>query len=63
MKVPVIAVALYVHDMDKSRQFYKDSLGYEEPFVLNKPDSTLWMTFIKVNDRQYIELFPEVVRG
>jgi catechol 2,3-dioxygenase-like lactoylglutathione lyase family enzyme len=56
----VAHIALYVHDIEKSRAFYKDFLGYGEPFSLNNPDGKLSLTFIKVNDRQYIELFPEV---
>jgi catechol 2,3-dioxygenase-like lactoylglutathione lyase family enzyme len=59
----VAHIALFVHDMDKARAFYKDFLGFGEPFSLNKPDGSLSMTFIKVNDRQYIELFPEVEPG
>src|SRR5258706_4317109 len=59
----VAHIALYVHDMEKARAFYKDFLGLGEPFSLNKPDGELSMTFIKVNDRQYIELFPEVEAG
>src|SRR4051812_5359357 len=51
-------MALFVSDMEKSRAFYKDFLGYDEVFSLNKPDGTLSMAFIKINDRQYIELFP-----
>ena len=63
---PIIGVAhisLYVHDVDQSRHFYKDFLGYEEPFKLDKPDGALSLTFIKVNDRQYIELAPETQPG
>ena len=52
-------ISLYVHDMDKARSFYKDLLGYQEPFHLDNPDGSLSMAFIKVNDRQYIELAPE----
>jgi len=52
-------IALFVHDIDKSRGFYKDFLGFGEPFKLDNPDGSLSLTFIKVNDRQYIELFPE----
>lgn len=52
-------IALYVKDVEKSRAFYKDFLGYGEPFDLKNPDGTLSLTFIKVNERQYIELFPE----
>jgi len=52
-------VALYVQNIEKARWFYKDFLGFGEPFLLNNPDGSLSLTFIKVNDRQYIELFPE----
>jgi catechol 2,3-dioxygenase-like lactoylglutathione lyase family enzyme len=55
----VAHIALYVHDVDKSLAFYKDFLGFDEPFRLNKPDGGLSLTFIKISDRQYIELFPE----
>jgi lactoylglutathione lyase len=51
-------VALHVQDIDKARWFYKDFLGFGEPFLLNNPDGSLALTFIKINDRQYIELFP-----
>lgn len=52
-------MALAVHDIEKSRTFYKDFLGFGEPFKLDNPDGSLSMAFIKVNDRQYIELAPE----
>lgn len=51
--------ALFVHDMAKSRQFYKQFLGFDEPYSLNNPDGTLHMTWIKINDQQSIELLPE----
>jgi lactoylglutathione lyase len=57
--VGVAHIALAVHDIEQSRTFYKDFLGYGEPFKLDNPDGSLSLTFIKVNDRQYIELFPE----
>jgi catechol 2,3-dioxygenase-like lactoylglutathione lyase family enzyme len=56
-------ISLFVHDMEKSRGYYKDFLGLGEPFSLDKPDGSLSMTFIKVNDRQYIELTPEPAPG
>jgi lactoylglutathione lyase len=59
----VAHISLFVHDIAKSRHFYKDFLGYDEPFQLNKPDGSLALTFIKVNDRQYIELNPETAAG
>jgi lactoylglutathione lyase len=52
-------MALFVKEVDKARQFYKDFLGYGEPFSLNNPDGSLSLTFIKINERQYLELFPE----
>jgi len=56
-------VALHVRDIEKSRAFYKDFLGFAEPFRLDNPDGSLSLTFIKINDRQYIELFPGLEPG
>jgi len=55
----VAHIALAVHDIEKSRAYYKDFLGYGKPYKLDNPDGSLSLTFIKVNERQYIELFPE----
>ena len=59
----VAHIALYVSDIDKSRAFYKDFLGYAEPFSLLNPQGGVQLTFIKVNDYQYIELFPGLKPG
>ena len=59
----VAHIALFVSDIEKSRAFYKDFLGFGEPFRLDNPDGSLSLTFIKVNDRQYIELFPGLKPG
>src|SRR5260370_24835654 len=59
----VAHIALFVSDIEKSRAFYKDFLGFGEPFQLDKPDGGLSLTFIKVNERQYIELFPGLKPG
>jgi catechol 2,3-dioxygenase-like lactoylglutathione lyase family enzyme len=56
-------VALFVHDIDRSRSFYKDFLGFDEPFWLKNKDGSLHLTWIKVNDHQAIELFPEKEPG
>src|SRR5437773_7612465 len=56
-------IALYVHDLDKSRAFYKDFLGFDEPYSLKNPDGTIHLTWIKINDEQTIELFPEKEPG
>jgi catechol 2,3-dioxygenase-like lactoylglutathione lyase family enzyme len=52
-------VAFYVSDLEKARAFYKDFLGYDEPFSLKRPDGTDRIAFIKINDQQYLELFAE----
>lgn len=52
-------IALYVHDLEASRAFYKNFLGYEEPYWLPNTNGGVQLTFIKINDRQFIELFPE----
>ncbi len=52
-------MALYVNDLQKSRAFYKDFLGYSEVYVLKRDDGSDRIAFIKVNDNQYIELVAE----
>src|SRR5271154_3743911 len=52
-------VAFWVHDIDKSRAFYEDFLGFSEPYSLKNPDGSIHLIWIKINDRQTIELFPE----
>jgi lactoylglutathione lyase len=52
-------MALYVSDLQKSRAFYEDFLGYSEVYVLKRDDGSDRIAFIKINDDQYIELFAE----
>ena len=49
-------IALRVSNLDRERQFFRD-LGFEEAFVLAR-DSKPTEVFVKVNDRQFIELYP-----
>lgn len=56
-------VAFFAHDFDASRNFYSEFLGFDEVFPLKNPDGTPSMTFFKINDHQYIELFPEKTAG
>jgi catechol 2,3-dioxygenase-like lactoylglutathione lyase family enzyme len=56
-------VALFSHDIDVSRKFYKDFLGFDEPFSLKNADGTTRLTWIKINDDQAVELFPEKQAG
>lgn len=55
----VAHVALFAHDLDRALTFYKDFLGFPEPFRLNSPEGAAQLVFLKVNDRQYLELSPE----
>src|SRR5579862_7011035 len=52
-------IALYSHNLDLSRQFYEQFLGYDEPFSVKNEDGSIHLLWIKINDRQFIELFPE----
>ena len=51
-------MAIFVSDVEKSRGFYRDWLGFQEPFDLKNLDGSLSLTFFKVNENQYIEVFP-----
>ena len=53
----VAHLAVFVSDLPKARAFYEDLLGFEEPFTLPKPDGSVEIAFVKINDRQWIELF------
>ena len=56
----VAHAAFYVKNMDQARSFYKDFLGFAEPYSLKKNNSDeLALTYYKINDRQLIEIFPE----
>src|SRR5215469_11753208 len=52
-------MALFVSDLGKARAFYKDFLGYEEPYTLKRDDGSDRIAFIKINEDQYLELFAE----
>src|SRR5678815_1772394 len=52
----VAHMALYVSDLQAARVFYKDFLGFAEPFVLKRDDGSDRIAFIKINDKQYISL-------
>src|ERR1700753_2667836 len=58
-------MAIYVKDLAKNRQFYEEFLGFGEPFTLPQRDGSagVRIAFVKVNDRQYIEIFTEKDRG
>ena len=58
--VGVAHIGLKTNDLAAARNFYGRDLGFEEPFTLDKPGGGLLLTYFKVNDHQYIEVFPEL---
>src|SRR5262245_6311875 len=56
--VGIAHIAFQVSDLAKAQVFYGGLLGYEDAFRLHKEDGTTRLVYFKVNDRQYIEIFP-----
>src|SRR5262245_8267656 len=60
---PIVGVAhigLKTDNLRAARNFYHGVLGFDESFALDKPTGGLLLTYFKVNDHQYIEVFPEL---
>jgi lactoylglutathione lyase len=60
---PIVGVAhigLKTSDLAAARNFYGHDLGFLEAFTLDKPTGGLMLTYFKVNDHQYIEVYPEL---
>lgn len=60
---PIVGVAhigLFTDDLAAARNFYGHVLGFDEAFTLDKPSGGLMLVYFKVNDHQYIEVFPEL---
>ena len=60
---PIVGIAhigLRTDDLAAARNFYGGALGFQEPFTVDKPSGGLMLTYFKVNDHQYIEVFPEL---
>lgn len=55
----VAHAAFFTKDLDNTREFFKDYLGYGECIVMPDKNGGTAFTVIKINDRQYVELFPE----
>src|SRR5262245_7287780 len=59
----VAHMAIFVSDLAKAKVFYQDLLGFEESFTLPKADGSVEIAFIKINDRQWLELFNRPAAG
>jgi len=55
--VGIAHIALRVSDLDREVAFL-GKLGYEESFAITNADKTMEL-FVKINDRQFIELYPK----
>lgn len=49
-------LALHVADMQKAVELY-ENMGFEKVFDLPLPDGRIWLTYIRVSELQYLELF------
>ncbi len=56
--VGVSHIGLNVADLGAARAFYTGMLGFEEAFSMNNPDGSLMLTNFKVNDHQFVQVFP-----
>ena len=62
--IGVSHASFYTKAMESTRRFYSSYLGFDEPFsLMSKDGKDLAMSFIKINDSQYVELFPEKAKG
>lgn len=50
-------LAFQVKDMDKSVRFYETVFGFKKIFTLDDEKGHSWIVYLKVADRQFIELF------
>jgi catechol 2,3-dioxygenase-like lactoylglutathione lyase family enzyme len=58
---PIIGIShigLETGDLAAAREFYGHILGFQEAFTLDTPTGGLLLTNFKVNDHQYIQVFP-----
>lgn len=51
-------IAVLVTDVERSVEFYTRIPGISEHFRLHQDDGSVWLVYLRVADRQFIELFP-----
>ena len=54
----VAHIGVRTDNLEAARKFYGEQLGYQEAFKLDRPEGGLMLVYFKVNDHQYIEVFP-----
>ena len=55
-------IAYRAADLDKEVAFFQ-KLGFEQAFANTGPEGKITQSFIKVNDRQFIEIYPQTEPG
>jgi catechol 2,3-dioxygenase-like lactoylglutathione lyase family enzyme len=55
--------SFYCKDFEKMLSFYRDTLEIPAIFTLRNEDGSPWLTYLKVADRQFLELFNELYEG
>ena len=55
-------VAIGVSDLGRAMNFYHDQLGLTEVFRLNGPTGSSMLIYLRVNNDNFIELFPGLER-
>jgi lactoylglutathione lyase len=52
-------MAYHVTNLKQARDYYEGFLGFQEAFATKNADGSDHIVYIKINDRQYIELYAE----
>jgi lactoylglutathione lyase len=56
-------IALYTKNPEMSREYYRNFLGFEEAYQLNASQGQPRAWIFKINDRQFVEIYPEQEPG
>lgn len=59
----VAHAAYFTSDFESTCSLFRDFLGYENPITVTRNDGSTNLTIFKINDRQYVEIFPEREAG
>ncbi len=51
-------LALKVRDLDKSLDFWRDRVGFQEMQRLKRDNGETWLVYLRITDEQYLELSP-----
>jgi catechol 2,3-dioxygenase-like lactoylglutathione lyase family enzyme len=58
--IGVSHIGLRTDNLRAARKFYTGVLGFSEAFSLDDPPGKMLLTYFKVDDHQFIEVFPEL---